>query len=306
MKTLLEKYLPARRPDDGTGSDAGDGTVDPGTATAATSADEPTNDNAPAELETPAIETEQTAEEFDTIELEGKQYQVPKALKPNFMLHADYTQKTQATAATAKELAAERERLDEQFKASEEELGHRAMLRQIDDTIAKYKSNTPEQWAALEQDDPQGWNKHQIYFASLKEQRQELTGLISQAEAKRTQEAQSTVTKRIEETQAHAMKIKGWSPQMDAEVLEYAEGKGFAKDKIAGIMTPGLYDIIRYAKLGEESEKRARNPNLPSVPAQPLTVVGAKKNPSIGFDPATADMDTYVAERKKQQAAKGR
>ena len=264
-------------------------------------ADEPTNDNAHAAgLEAPATEPEAPAEEFDTIELEGKQYQVPKALKPNFMLHADYTQKTQATAATAKELAAEKERLAEQFKASEDELGHRAELRSVKAQIDKYAAYKPEDWAALKAEDPQSWNEHQLYYANLERQQLKLSGAISELETKRTQEAQSTATKRIEETQAHAMKIKGWSPQMDKDVLDFAESKGFDKATIANLMTPAVYDIIRYAKLGEESEKRSKTATLPTPTAQPLTVVGAKKNPSIGFDPATADMETYVSERKKQ------
>lgn len=267
-------------------------------------ADEPTNDNLPEGLETPATEPEEPAEEFDTIELEGKAYQVPKALKPNFMLHADYTQKTQATAATAKELAAEKARLEEQFKASDEELGLRAEQRQINAAIEKYKEYSTEAWADLKLNDPQSWNEHQIYFANLKERQREIAGTISEAAAKRTQEAQSAVTKRIEETQAHAMKIKGWSPQMDAEIVEYAKGKGLSDKLVVENMSPGLYDMIRYAKLGEESEKRARTPSLPSVPAQPLTVVGAKKGPPNGFDPATASMEEYAANFKKREKAR--
>ena len=267
-------------------------------------ADEPANDNATAELETPAIEPEQPAEELDTVEINGKEYQIPKDLKRHVMLDADYTQKTQATAATAKELAAEKDRLVEQFKASEEELGHRAELRQIDAAIAKYSAYTAEQWAGLKAEDPQGWNEHQIYFANIERRKQQLTGVLSQAEAKRTQEAQSVATKRIEETQAHAMKIKGWSPQMDADVVEYAKTKGLNDKLVVENMSPGLYDLIRYAKLGEESEKRAKTAPLPAVPAQPLTVVGGKKGPSLWVDLASADMEDYVSERKKQMAKK--
>ena len=276
-------------------------------APAIETADEPTNDNAPApELASePAIAAE-PAEEFDTIDLDGKQYQVPKALKPNFMLHADYTQKTQATAATAKELAAKEQRLVEQFKASEEELGHRATLRNIDTQLEQYSQYTEQQWAQLKAEDPQGWNEHRFHLQALKEARQEAQGKISEAEGKRTQEAQSAATKRIEETQAHAMKIKGWSPEMDKQIVDYAVAKGFTPQQVGDLMTPAMYDMIRYAKIGEESEKRAKNPSLPTPSADPLTVVGGKKNPPGAVDLATADMETFVAARRKQIEAKAK
>src|SRR5687767_11611432 len=47
---------------------------------------------------------ELTQEELDELEWDGKKFTAPKGAKDGFLMHADYTKKTQEVAQTRKEL----------------------------------------------------------------------------------------------------------------------------------------------------------------------------------------------------------
>ena len=75
--------------------------------------DTPVDTTIPAEVvETPenldeglpveVVEPPPTEEELEEIEREGQKYKIPKALKNEFLMHKDYTQKTQSLAEEKK------------------------------------------------------------------------------------------------------------------------------------------------------------------------------------------------------------
>ena len=263
------------------------------------------------ELETPAIgegeETEETEQELDDLDFGFKKWRVPKELKEGVeKLNATFTQKTQEYSSKASELEAEKARLAEQSKASDEELEHRANLRNIDAKLKEYQAYTDQQWAQLKAEDPQGWNEHQIFYANLERRQQALKGVLSEAETKRQTESQSASTKRVQETQAHAMKITGWTPKMDEEVVGYAISKGYTADKVAELLTPAFYDMCRLARIGEATLKSHAAPKPTSeTPAEPLEMVGAKKNPPPAGLNDSLPMDEWLKRREKQVKAKG-
>lgn len=271
---------------------------------------EPTDDNQPhTEPAVQPAEGEGAAEpieELEEFDWEGKTIKAPKGLKDGVLRQADYTRKTQEVSAKAKELAAREERIAEQSKATEDELNLRAQARYVDHQIGAYDKWTPQQWQALKEQDPQGWTDHRFHLQALKEARGEVRGKISEAETKRTQETERAVANRLEQTQEHARKIKGWTPDMDKEVVEYAVSKGVSADELARVISPGMYDMIRFAKVGEALAKNPPSPGSPQPTAAPLEVVGAKSSPSGRVDLATADMETYVRARKAQEEAKRR
>jgi len=83
------------------------------------------------------------ADELDPFEYEGKQYQVPRALKSKLdqlqHMDTDYTRKSQTNSARAKELDERAQRLDEQAKATEEELDTRATLRNVKSQLERLR-----------------------------------------------------------------------------------------------------------------------------------------------------------------------
>jgi hypothetical protein len=266
---------------------------------------EPTNLETEIEIgENPDL-LENPDDELEEFDWDGKKVKAPKGLKDGVLRQADYTRKTQEVSAKAKELAAREERLGEQFKATEEELNLRVGLRQINTQLEQYQKYTAQQWQELKARDPDGYNEHRFHWQALKDAKRETEGKVSEAEGKRTHEAQTAMSKRLEETQAHAQKIKGWSPDIDKQVVEYAIGNGMAPDDVARAMSPGFYDAMRFAKIGEALvKKQASAPNLPNPSTAPLDTVGAKSNPAARIDLAKADMESYVAARKAQEEAR--
>lgn len=251
-------------------------------------------------------ETEETEQELDDLDFGFKKWRVPKELKEGVeKLNATFTQKSQEYSSKASELEAEKTRLAEQSKASDEEMEHRANLRNIDAKLKEYQAYTDQQWAQLKAEDPQGWNEHQIFFANLERRQQALKTVLSEAETKRNTEAQSATTKRVQETQAHAMKITGWNPKMDEEVVGYAISKGYTPEKVAELLTPAFYDMCRLARIGEATLKSHTAPKPPQTPAEPLEMVGAKKNPPPAGLNDALPMDEWMKRREKQVKAKG-
>jgi hypothetical protein len=271
------------------------------TAIAATP--EPRDDNMPeAGLET-AQQPEVAAEEFDTIEYDGKEYQIPKALKPAVMKDADYTRKTQETAAIRRELEERAQRIEQQSKVSDEEIDLRADRKAIERELKKYETVN---WSQLEQDDPAAAQSHWRYFQQLKDARTDVAGKLTEAEGKRTAAQQEDLAKRVADTEAYAKEnIKGWTPETNKQVVEFARSQDIPDSFMMENMSPQLYRVLRLASIGEAAEKRAATaPKPASALPQVTETVGAKRNPPAANDLASADMETYVAIRKKQEAAR--
>jgi hypothetical protein len=94
---------------------------------------EPEAEQAPEEGAEPQPGEE--AEELETVDYDGKQYQVPKALKAGIMMQADYTRKTQEVAEQRRELESRSQQIAQQAQASEEELTARATLIGINQSL---------------------------------------------------------------------------------------------------------------------------------------------------------------------------
>lgn len=254
----------------------------------------------------PGNDDEGEAPEFDQFEYEGKQYQVPRALKSKLdqlqHMDTDYTRKSQTNSARAKELDERAQRLDEQAKATEEELDTRAQLRTVKSQLDAYGKLTDEQWAQMRQTDYGKWTEHRFHLQALKDAERELTGKISEHDTKRSQAAQSDLTKRIEETQEHARKIKGWSPEMDKHVIEYAQSKGLSDADIAKYMSPIFYDFARLARIGEEVLKRQSAPKPQAEPPAPLERVAAKSTPASTKPSDKDDIDSWMKKYHSRQA----
>jgi hypothetical protein len=280
-------------------------------ADAPDTAEEPVDLQAPVEVQPEATpdapeEAPEAPEEEDDLEFGFKKYRVPKSLKENVTkLQATFTQKTQATAAEKKEIEAERQRVTEYAKASEEEMGYRVQLRQIDTALEQYGKWTAQQWQQLKESDPQAWTEHRFQLNELHAARPRLAGQISEAETKRTREAQTATSKRIEQAEEYAAS-KGWTADKLKKVIDFAVLHGVSEHKmeqqaIAAMlqsnMSPLMLDLLDAAQYGAEVRK-AQKTKQPGTKPAPLETVGGKSNPSSKKSLEEMDMDEYVAARK--------
>lgn len=244
-------------------------------------------------------------DEFEEFEWNGKPIKAPKGLKDGVLMHADYTRKTQEVAATRKELDERAQRIEQQSKASEEELGLRAQLINYQRDLEAYAN---VDWDQFEREDPVDAASHWRRYGTLKEQASQAYHALQQRTNVRTQEAQQETAKRLEETRKFAeTNIKGWTPEVDRKVQEFATGTlGFDVDTLVSAYNPKVYHALYLAHVGHQLLSKQTAAPRPSVPATPLTVVAAKASPPARKSIADMDMDEYVAYRNNQEAASGR
>lgn len=264
------------------------------------------------EAEEPAL----TQEELDELEWNGKKFVAPKGAKDGFLMHADYTKKTQEVAQTRKELDERAERIAQQAHASEEELQHRALMHTIQSELESYNAYDwnayqaaiveaqqvsnydPMKGQELAQNAHYHWNRK----AHLSTQAQEVGQALSEAETRRSSEAQQEVAKRMNDTQSYA-RSKGWTAETDKQVLDFAFSKGADVKMLQEIMSPLVYETLYLARLGEQLLQKPASPK-PTAPPVPLTTVGAKASPPARKSLADMTMDEYAAYRDKQDEAK--
>jgi len=237
------------------------------------------------------------AVEYVTLERNGRQYQVPKELEGEFLMQADYTRKTQSAAERQKELDARAEALEQQSKVSEDELKERATLINVN---AKLEQYAKVDWDALEAQDPMGAQKHWRNYQTLQQQQADLSGKLKEKETTRTQSAQQDFAKRVEETAAFAQaNIPGWKPELDEQIVKFALSKGVSQDFLRKNMSPTFYAFAHLAYVGNQTLTKQAVPKSLTSTVVPLKTVGGKSTPAASADLASADMDAYVAARKK-------
>lgn len=91
------------------------------------------------------------------VEFDGKKYSVPAELKDKFMMQADYTKKTQETAAIKKEQEQLREEAAAIFQSSKDFIEANAAMMNLDSQLQQYQSID---WQQLEQADPGNGSAH--------------------------------------------------------------------------------------------------------------------------------------------------
>lgn len=254
-------------------------------------------------------EQEEPDVEFATVEFNGKQYQVPKDLEAGFMMNADYTRKTQETAAFKRELEQREAALSQKSQASEQELQARAALFNIDQQLNQYRQMTPQEWRQLEQEDPWSFQNHRTNMLQLEGNRRQIGEILTQHEQQRTEEARQSQAKRLQETRLFAEKeIPGWSPEVDAKVTNFATSElGFERDTLLEAYNPQIYRALYLAFLGSQTLKKpAAKPAAPKTPQKPLSKVGSKGNPPARKSIEDMSMDEYATYMNKREATRAK
>lgn len=264
--------------------------------------DEPIDLDAPREEEiqpelAPEGEEQPTAEapEPDVVEIElnGKKYNVPAELKDGFLMHADYTRKTQATAEKDKAADAKLAEAETFYNVSQEVLEARATLLNVDAQLKQYQDLD---WRALENEDPVGAMSAWREFQQLKEVKGNIGGFLDQQQSQRSEQAKLETANRLRETRKFAEeKIPGWSTEVDNKITEFAESKGFTRETLMNAYSPPVYEVLYLAWLGNQSlQKQQIAPRIPSPTVQPLRTVSAKSSPAVTKNPADMSMDEYA------------
>jgi hypothetical protein len=245
------------------------------------------------------------AEDLDDLEYEpGKKYRVPKPVKDGWLRQADYTRKTQEVAEHRKALEAERQAFGQTAASVQQHIEAVADLRVVDRTLKEYEN---VDWERAWRENPVEAGAAQSRLAALERQRQTLVGTIQQGEQARALGAKRETAKRLEETRQSAQKIKGWSPQLDAEICQVARDIGFTDAELESALSPRVYRLMHLAWLG--SRKSAPQPSAspaqpPAEAIAPLTTVSrAGSNPPRKWN--LTDKGIPQAEYERLRKAQG-
>jgi len=184
------------------------------------------------------------------------------------------------------EVAALEAEAEQEFNVSQEVLGARAQLQNIDQQLKQYEGVN---WNQYDPEDPVAeleMQRHYRNFQMLKEQRGEVSGFLQHQQTTRAEQAKQETDKRLRETREFAeKKIPGWTPEIDAKITEFATSKGFTRETLLNAYSPPVYEILHLAWLGQQSiEKQRAKPAPAPAPTQPLTKVATRATPITGLD----------------------
>jgi len=270
----------------------------------------------PNELETETGDEQETDEndpesdddgepELVTVELDGVEYQVPKALEGAFLKNADYTQKTQKLSERNKALDDREHGIEERLKATEEELDARGELRGIEARLTEYAKLSSADWQHHQNTDPFATQAARMEFEDLKARKSQLEGVLEKAKTDRSQAAEQDLATRVEKTLEFAKTIPGWKPEHMKTLVEYAVSEGVDEATLKQNWSPQLLKLLHRAHLGDQMLKKSAKPK-PTPPKAPLTTVAAKSNPkSPGLDDRLST-EEWMKRRNAQVAGKGR
>lgn len=237
--------------------------------------------------------------ELVTVEVDGIEYQVPKALEGSFLKNADYTQKTQKLSERNKALDDREHGIEERLKATDEELDARGELRGIEARLAEYAKLSSADWQHHQNTDPFATQAARMEFDDLKARKLQLEGILENAKTERSQAAEQDLATRVEKTLEFAKTIPGWKPEHMTTLVQYAVSEGVDEDTLKRNWSPELLKLLHRAHLGEQMLKKSAKPK-PAPATTPLTTVAAKSNPKpAGLDDRLS-MDEWQKRRNAQ------
>jgi hypothetical protein len=237
--------------------------VDGGTLSAP-EVDQDTGGDADPNFEGPAFEPQRDEfgnpieegpeDSFEEIERDGKRARIPSWLKPELMMQADYTRKTQELASARRAFEAERQTVQH---ASEEERSAEAGLAIIDAQIDQFLQID---WNAWQQSDPEGAEKAFAEYLALDNARAQTIEFLGDVREERAFREQQDSAMRLEQGAAIlARDIADWSPQTAAKLVDFGlHHYGFSLEDLSGIDDPRVVKVLHAACQWEEHQKNQR------------------------------------------------
>jgi hypothetical protein len=238
--------------------------------------------------------------DLEEIELGGKKYKVHPDLKPNLMMQADYTRKTQEAADFKRSLEqaahahqAREQAFAQQVQFQQQHLQRYAQLASLDQQIEQY---TKLDWQQAEAQDPLTAQSHWRQYQQLKDQRAGLAGQLQQVEHSAREEARKQELAKQQEREAASARqiqdaervlrreIKDWNKDTFTAITNYATGKaGYSVDELRNAAgDPRAFVILDKARRYDQLlEKRQAAKAKPQDQTKPLTRVSNGKSGAV-------------------------
>jgi hypothetical protein len=245
----------------------------------------------------------QPEDDLDEIEHEGKKYAVPKALKGAFLMHSDYTRKTQELAEQRKEAEAARERY---LKADSELVEAKAQEKAIETSLKEFEK---VDWNQFFEQDPVQAQKLAFQFQQLKDLKNQAAQRTAQIEQTRTSEQQQHVAKLYAQGQEVLQRdIPNWNPETAKKVSEFAVKEyGFTSDELRQVYDPRLVKVLHAAMIGSQVIKQSSKPKTPPTQqVKPVTKVSGNSTAKSGLHDNLSTAEWIKARNAQLSKSRGR
>lgn len=260
-------------------------------------------------------------DDTDEIEKDGEKYRIPKALKDNFLMHKDYTFKTQALAEEKQKVATTLQHVETALQqartVSNEEVQAAARIISIDNQLAEFQQID---WQTWNQTNPQAAQAAFMEYTGVKDARQAAVNAYGQAvqqrtaaeqlaQQQRTELAKQETENRIRQAQAElARDIPGWNQDKADALLNFGRNHyGFTKQELESFDDPrivrALNDALSHVQATTKSKAAQKVQTQQKVtPAAKVTGAAAPIRPLDD----RASTDAWMKARMKQKQASSR
>lgn len=251
--------------------------------------------------ETDEDSQEQTeAEEFGEIEVDGKKFELPKSvaekLKSERMMHAAFTQKTQALAEERRQFESQSA---EQQKTQQEYVQDYAKVVSIQEQLAELNAINLGEYV---DSDPVGVQRIMLQKQDLESKLNQASQAVTQKQQQFALKEQQEFAKHLQEASAYvAREIPGWSNGRDTELQQFTDKHGIPKEALGHLVVrhPALLKIIHQAELYSRQEKKVAAKPAAPVQEKPVTRVSGSRAP-VQRDPNKMSTDEWMANRNSQ------
>lgn len=243
----------------------------------------------------------------EEVEIGDKKIALPKSmaekLKSERMMHADYTQKTQAAAEERRQIEAQREQVQRAAQEQQTYIQEIAKVVAINDQLAEYQKVN---WDALIETDPVRAMQLQQQQKTLESQRAMALQEVTNKQQQIALNEQQATAKQIQDAKAFfEREIKGWNPELDTEVHKYALGQGLTNEQAVrmSLQAPVIVKMAHKAMLYDRLvAKQTVTKQPPAAEVKPAARVGTsapvKKDPTQMSDKEFAAYRRNVQKRK--------
>lgn len=245
------------------------------------------------------------ADELEEIEHGGQIFRLPSALKAQLMANIDHEQASQAMAAERRSLAQRAQMMDLEAELASANAEDRAVLIALDQQLTQLANLD---WEGLGAQDPPLAEALWAQANDIAQAREAYAQTLAQQDEMARAAAAERARVELEETgRVLAGQIEGWSPEVAAKLVEYAQAFGVTLEELREVADPRLWMILHRAQQGEAAltaQKAAAQAPMPAVQVRPAVQVGG------GSAPASAVRDDMAAaewmRRRNAQAMAGR
>ena len=250
-----------------------------------------------AEGQDPALGVLETGEEAESqpepaapeaveVEINGRKYLVPADLRDGYMMHADYTTKTQSLA---EQVRLHQEQFTQQVQAHQQHVqAHRqnlqdyGQLAHTDYLLEQYRNTD---WAGVQQEDPDQAQQLGFEYQRLRDQREQIAQRIQQKEHEtRAHAERETANHRGQLTATLARDIPNYSPELQGKMDETAARHGYTQAEVDSIIDPRMGQMLYLAHLGEQVvlQRQAATARPAPAPVKPVPKAGGGGTPTTG------------------------